>query len=633
VSFVATATSSRVREIADGRLPAAALGIAVAPVLAAQGGYFPTSWGWSGLLLAWAAVMGALLRPISRPSRLELLFVGGLAAFAAWQAASSIWGPATAAGLEVERTFVYVAAALALLTLVGREHVRFLLAGVLGGVAIVCIYALLTRLFPNGFNSVNTWSGARLSTPVGYWNGLGIVAGIGVLLALGFAARSAAPVARAASGAAVPLLVTTLYFTFSRGAWLSTFAGLVVLFAVDRSRIRLAVVTAPLAVVAGLAVLDASRSSALTHVGRSLAAATHDGHRVAAVVLLAVIVSAYVAYAAGKVRTLPRRLERAVPWAALALVAVAVVAVLVRFGAPWTIARHGYDSFTSKQAASTEVNLNSRLFSLSNNGRLHAWRVAIHAFEAHPLGGIGAGGFEQYWNQHRPAAETLRDAHSLYLETLAETGIVGMLILGAALLAPLAAFRRAREEPFAAFALAGYVAFLVEATVDWDWELSGVTLVGLLCGGALLAAARGEKPVGRWRLLPIALGSVAGLLALGGLIGNLSLSSSAKAAHTGHWSAAASDARRARFFAPWSAQPWEALGHAQLGLGQKANALASYRKAVAKDPQNAQLWVELAQVEHGPARWKAFSRAITLDPLDDSIRQTVQQLLAAGAKP
>ena len=133
-----------------------------------------------GFFIAWAAVMGALLRPLERPSRLELAFVGALAAFAAWQAVSAIWGPATAAGLETERTFVYVAAAVALLALVGREYARFLVAGVLAGIVVVSLYALSTRLFPNGFNSVNTWSGARLSTPIGYWNGLGIVAGIGV---------------------------------------------------------------------------------------------------------------------------------------------------------------------------------------------------------------------------------------------------------------------------------------------------------------------------------------------------------------------------------------------------------------------------------------------------------------------
>jgi hypothetical protein len=617
LSFVATAASSRVREAADGRFPAAALGIAVAPVLAAQGGYFPTSWGWSGLLLAWGAVVGALLRPLERPSRLELAFVGALAAFAVWQAATAIWGPGTSAGLEVERTFVYVAAALALVALVGREYTRFLVGGVLVAIVIVSAYALATRLFPNGFNSTNTWLGARLSTPVGYWNGLGIVAGIGVLLALGFAARSVTPFGRAAAGAAVPLIVSTLYFTFSRGAWLSTFVGLVVLFAADRARVRLALVAAPLALIGGLVAWECSRAGALTHVGGTLAAATHDGHRVAAVVLVATILSAYAAFAVGRVRSLPRLVEQVVPWAAVALVALALVAVLVSYGAPWTIARHGYDSFTSKQAASTEVNLNSRLFSLSNNGRLSAWRVAAHAFEAHPLGGIGAGGFEQYWDVRRTDALTIRDAHSLYLETLAETGVVGMLILGAALLAPLAAFRRARTEPLAAFALAAYV----------------VTLVGLLSGGALLVAARREKPVGRWRVLPVAVGSLVGFLALVGLIGNFSLSASAKAAKAGHWSSAASDARRARFLAPWSAQPWAALGRAQAVLGQGADAVESFRTAVSKDPRNAELWVELAKAERGTARTEAFARAIQLNPLDTSIQAIAEQLVAGTARP
>ena len=161
-----------------------------------------------------------------------------------------------------------------------------------------------------------------------------------------------------------------------------------------------------------------------------------------------------------------------------------------------------------------------------------------------------------------------------------------------------------------------------------------MTLVGLLCGGALLVAARADKPVGRWRMLPVAVGSAVGLLALGGLIGNLSLSQSAKAARSGHWSSAASDARRARFFAPWSAQPWAAARAraARARPGDRAP-LASFKKAVAKDPKNAQLWVELAKVEHGQARWKAFSQAIQLNPLDESIRQTAQQLLAKEAKP
>jgi hypothetical protein len=83
---------------------------------------------------------------------------------------------------------------------------------------------------------------------------------------------------------------------------------------------------------------------------------------------------------------------------------------------------------------------------------------------------------------------SVRDAHSLYLETLAELGLLGLALLGLALAPPLlAAFRGA-----SAAAAGGYVAFLVHAGLDWDWELPAVTLAGLLCGAALIALANAQ---------------------------------------------------------------------------------------------------------------------------------------------
>ena len=114
-----------------------------------------------------------------------------------------------------------------------------------------------------------------------------------------------------------------------------------------------------------------------------------------------------------------------------------------------------------------------------------AWRVAEH----HPLGGSGAGTYDLGWAAYGDLArwgETL-DAHSLYLETLAELGVVGLLlVLG--LLAPAAgALRSAHLPTGATAALAGSVAYLVHAGLDWDWEMPAVTVVGLTC----LAAAAG----------------------------------------------------------------------------------------------------------------------------------------------
>ena len=51
-----------------------------------------------------------------------------------------------------------------------------------------------------------------------YWNGLAIFLVVGILVALGFAARGKALWTRALAAATVPILTSAVYFTFSRGA-------------------------------------------------------------------------------------------------------------------------------------------------------------------------------------------------------------------------------------------------------------------------------------------------------------------------------------------------------------------------------------------------------------------------------
>jgi peptidoglycan/LPS O-acetylase OafA/YrhL len=42
--------------------------------------------------------------------------------------------------------------------------------------------------------------------------------------------------------------------------------------------------------------------------------------------------------------------------------------------------------------------------------------------------------------------------------------------------------------PYVAAALGGYVAFLIHAGLDWDWELPAIVVAALACGAAALAA-------------------------------------------------------------------------------------------------------------------------------------------------
>jgi O-antigen ligase len=115
------------------------------------------------------------------------------------------------------------------------------------------------------------------------------------------------------------------------------------------------------------------------------------------------------------------------------------------------------------------------------NHRPWYWHVAWQQAADFPVAGRGAGTFELAWLEEQPIPESVLDAHSLYLETLAELGVIGLGLLLLALTPPLlAAFRG----PNAA-AAGGYVAFLVHAGVEWDWEMPVVTVAGLLCGAAI----------------------------------------------------------------------------------------------------------------------------------------------------
>src|SRR5205823_14227555 len=77
----------------------------------------------------------------------------------------------------------------------------------------------------------------RLAYPLTYWNALGILCAVGVLLLLGLAAsRTELGIVNALVCGAVPILATTIYFTFSRGALLALAIGLFVFVVTARSR-------------------------------------------------------------------------------------------------------------------------------------------------------------------------------------------------------------------------------------------------------------------------------------------------------------------------------------------------------------------------------------------------------------
>lgn len=607
--------ASRVEAAAPFVVAAAASGLLAID----HGGSLATTWGWAALAFAWVAGLALVLRQ-GRVSRLELGWIGALTALTAWTAASMLWtSTQTQTALEVERTFVYLLAAIALTAVTRSSMYQGILWGALTGSTIACLYGLATRLFPERLGVIDPIAGNRLSAPIGYWNGLGLLTAIAIVLAGGLATFGREGWARAAAAGCVPLLLPTLYFTFSRGAWLALFAALFAAFVLSDRRLSLASSLLVQALPAAAAVWLAYRAKPLGETNAHLASAMNAGHGLAwRLVLLAAAATALrlVYDAIGRHVRVPRTVRRGFAVLLIAAAVGLVAGALVHYGGP-SGAFHRAQRSIDSGGPNDGQNLNKRLFSLSSNGRIHQWHVAFDEWRAHPLLGGGAGSYAAFWAAAGPNQPQLLDVHNLYLETLAELGPVGLTVLVTALCVPLVTAVRARRRSLVPIAVAGYVAWLVHVAYDWDWELPGVTIAMVLCGAAVLVAARRRSAIARgsmarWSLLAVT--CVAGVAALLGLMGNRALARGVEAIHAKDNKAAVAAAKDARHWAPWSSAPWAQLALVREFEGDLPGARAAYSRAVAKDPTNWELWLGLISVSHGSVRKHALTRLSVLRP-------------------
>ena len=545
--------------------------------------------------------------------------------FAIWTVLSLLWaGSATEPILSVERVLIYVAFLPALFLTTSRRNSLGPLAGVLAAVTAVCAYGLATRLFPGRLEEFPPADGFQLGSPIGYWNGLGILAVVGVLVAWGLAANAPTRAARTLAGAPVPILFTTLYFTFSRGSWVALVIGLAVAVAAERRRLHFLAVLAGSVPVAALAIVAAKHSPALTRAGASLSGASSAGHRLALVVALCVVAAAGVSWALATYEErvpVSARTRRAIGVALLGAVLLAFVGAVARAGGPVTLVSRATTSFRAPLPANGG-DLNRRLVSLSSNGRSEYWRVAWLEVTAHPLLGGGAGSYERYWHRGRRTAYEARNAHNLYLETLAELGPIGLGLLAFALLVPFVALVRCRD-PAAIAGAGAYTAVLAHAAIDWDWQIPAVTLAALACGGVVLVAARPERetPItaDRVRALAMALALPLVAFAIVAQVGNSALAGSTSALERQDSAAAERLARRATNWAPWSSQPWQRLGEAQLAAGDIVGARRSFLRAIRLDRTDWNAWYGLAEATTGRTRRNALDEAARLNPLSPEV--------------
>ena len=150
-----------------------------------------------------------------------------LAAFGAWSAASALWGPAGPALRTVPLVALYAGALLAAEWVDGEA----LLHALLWGIVVVAAAGLVGK-------AVGITSGSRLSWPVTYANGLGLLAVTGVVLAVGLRSRLWPGAAAVCAACA--------FLTYSRSALLVGLACVLLLVVPRRAALAIAV---PLVVV------------------------------------------------------------------------------------------------------------------------------------------------------------------------------------------------------------------------------------------------------------------------------------------------------------------------------------------------------------------------------------------------
>src|SRR5579884_345977 len=606
------------------------------------GGYDLVVRSDAAIIVWWVVLLGALagVLPGVRLTRIGWVALAALAGFVVWNALALGWtisSENTAA--ELSRVAGYLGVlVLALASYGSRARALRHVVGAVAAASVVLIaLAVLSRLRPHLFPSAHTTAdflpGAanRLGWPLNYWNALGALVALTLPLLLAVAATGRRLAVQGLAAAAIPLCALCGYLTFSRGGAIAVAVAVIAYLLLAPERLQ----KLPTVAVGGAA--SAALIAGVVHRhalerGLMTPAADRQGlHLLLALVL--VCIGAGVAQMAiglaARHATLPPLL-RVPPRRAAAMsaaVAVVLIAVFVAAHGPRRL-DHAWTRFKQPSAASLHSTSLSRFGTLSGNGRYTYWKVAVKALRGHVADGYGPGTFQQIWLPRAPFPSYVRNAHSLYVETLVETGVVGLVLLGGFMLLILAGAARAvRGSPperrtHAAAVTAALAAFAVSCAFDWMWQVPVLPVAALLLAAAALVPLR-RRPAGAARRMAVRValsaGAVAALIAIGiPLAQTTALRRSQADAAAGNTTAALSAAHDAL-----RVEPRAASAQMQVALllelqGRIPAAVVAARQAAADEPQNWEPWFVLARLEaeagHARPALVAFRRARALNP-------------------
>jgi O-antigen ligase len=572
---------------------------------------------WWSLLVALVAGVAVARPPLPASISLIALWVLALLALASVRWSHDADG-AFAAFAEV---LVYLGLLAVAIVLGARFGVEAPSDGIAFGISAIAVLALASRFFPSVASGrvtpfFSSFSSDRLSFPVDYWNGLAILVALAVPLLLRRASEPGHPAVRGSSVAVLPVVVAVVYLASSRGGVAVALAGSIVFLVATARRWR-ALVSLGIGVFFGAVGLVALRHwGKLVNGPLDTSVAHTQGHHAAVVYVLVCAGAAATQVAAVRLEpSQPRShqtLGRLLAGGCVVVGAVALVAVH-----PVALA----ERFTHRPRAIDTSNgfVAGHLFAVNGSGRWQMWTAAVDEWLAHPLAGGGAGTYYRWWLQHGSLTLQVRNAHSLYLETMGELGLLGLLALLMALVAPVVAgVRRLKGPPQERTLVAGLLGaaagFLVGLGVDWIWQLVAVGGVGILILGLLASpepeAVRAVKATSRRVIVLAGASGAAALVLLLALVTELRLDDSQAAAARSNLSSALSAARSARALEPWSTAPLLQLALVYEKAGRLAKARSEISAALAIDKRNWQLWLVDSRLELESGRLAASRRSL-----------------------
>lgn len=566
-------------------------------------------------IVLWALLAVGLasgLLPRTRPGRSTIILLVALGAYLLWTALSLRWTESSErTAEELARVLDYIGLVVLLSLALDRRTWRAAAMGLGFAALIVCGLAVASRLLPSLFghgplftpNATN-----RLSYPFGYWNAVGAWSAMATAIGLAWSAYSPGRIPRAVALGLVPLATMATYLSFSRAALAGTALGVAVVLALSRRRLAVLLNLIGVSLATALEVLVVRGAPVLAR-----GTGTRGAGAVFGAILLAVAISAGTALltsvpAVARAQ-LPTRVTRG-----LLIGGAMVLLVLVASLGP-RVGRKAWHQFTHPPVV-TSSNPAARVTQLSGT-RYDVWSVALEAFKAHPITGTGSGTYGFWWNRHARTTESLRNAHSLELENMAELGTPGLVlivgVLAAAVLTAVDARRKCRRRASAAAAtasLAALAVYILQASVDWMWQSTAVTVLALAGVAIVGVRSGGRSGVGRWygRVLGVSIALAALLVQLPALVSTAEIRRSQAAERAGNGSLALAWANAATTAEPWSASAYEQRALVLEAGGRFRASARDLRRAIAHERTNYVHWLVLARVETELGQFAAAER-------------------------